>query len=185
VTLTWVDPTDTDFGHVEITFTPTVTGITQPVTVPKGTMNNKISGLPNYVTYTFTLKTVDNSGNKSNGINSLAEPKLLITSGSWKCIMTNTTYECFNFEVNNDVIKKYIPVKFPFSYATIVSYTYDNIPITNGTFSYTGGNVSHAGGQITIVGTFLSGTKCTGSVSYKEISCHVKDSMQYYWTGHP
>ena len=99
--------------------------------------------------------------------------------------MTNTTYECFNFEVNNDVIKKYIPVKFPFSYVTIVSYTSGDIPITNGTFSYTGGNVSNAGGQITIVGTFLSGTKCTGSVSYKEISCHVKDSMQYYWTGHP
>jgi hypothetical protein len=84
VTLTWVDPTDADYDHAEITFTPTVTGITQPVTVSKGTRTKVISGLINSVVYTFTVKTVDNSGNKSIGtiIQATPIPPLSVT-GKW------------------------------------------------------------------------------------------------------
>jgi predicted phage tail protein len=61
--LTWTDPADADFDHVEITWEP---GGSSPQTVPKGTESYTAS-LTNGSEYTFTVKTVDTAGNKSNG----------------------------------------------------------------------------------------------------------------------
>ncbi|GHU94729.1 hypothetical protein FACS189479_07780 [Spirochaetia bacterium] len=67
VTLTWTAPVDSDFNKVEITFTPAADGVTQPISVPKGTNTKVITGLANGTAYTFRVKTVDDSGNKSAG----------------------------------------------------------------------------------------------------------------------
>jgi len=67
VTLRWTDPADTDFTKVTITYTP---GGTAVVNVGKGAQTAVITGLINDTEYVFTLKTVDASGNESNGITS-------------------------------------------------------------------------------------------------------------------
>ena len=66
VTLNWTDPTDSDFAKVEITYTQTGTAIE----VAKGVQTAVITGLTNGTAYTFTVKTVDATGNKSGGVNS-------------------------------------------------------------------------------------------------------------------
>jgi hypothetical protein len=68
VTLTWTDPEDADLDNIEISFTPAVGGITQPISVAKGTQTKTITGLTNGTTYTFTVKAVDAAGNKSGGV---------------------------------------------------------------------------------------------------------------------
>jgi hypothetical protein len=68
VTLSWVNPADSEYNHIEITFTPAVAGITQPIIVSKGVESKTITGLTNGEQYTFIVKTVDESGNMSNGI---------------------------------------------------------------------------------------------------------------------
>ncbi|GHU86717.1 hypothetical protein FACS189476_00440 [Spirochaetia bacterium] len=69
VILTWTDPADWDFKNVVITY---MNGTAQSVTVPKGTQTAVISGLINGTLYTFTVKTVDTTGNISDG-NTIAE----------------------------------------------------------------------------------------------------------------
>ncbi|MFT4222578.1 formylglycine-generating enzyme family protein [Dysgonomonas sp.] len=67
VVLHWTDPTDADFTKVGITYSP---GGTTAVEVGKGAQTAVITGLSNDTEYTFTLKTVDASGNESAGISS-------------------------------------------------------------------------------------------------------------------
>jgi chitodextrinase len=71
VTLTWTGPGDADFDHVEITWTPN--GST-PVTVTAGTQTKTVTGLTSNTLYTFTVKAVDNTGNKSAGVTGTATP---------------------------------------------------------------------------------------------------------------
>jgi hypothetical protein len=81
VTLSWTDPSDsdfaevrtTDFAEVRITWTPEDGG-SQPVTVQPGTESATITGLTNGTEYTFTLKTVDTAGNASSGVTTVATP---------------------------------------------------------------------------------------------------------------
>ncbi len=67
-TLSWVNPVDSVYNHVEITFTPGVTVITQPLIISKGTDTKTITGLDNVAEYTFVVITVDDNGIKSLGI---------------------------------------------------------------------------------------------------------------------
>jgi hypothetical protein len=72
VTLRWTDPADADLDHIEITFSPTVNGVTQPVSVDLsnegGRANNTtINGLANDTEYTFTVTAVDTTENRSAG----------------------------------------------------------------------------------------------------------------------
>jgi hypothetical protein len=54
VTLSWVNPPpDSEYNYLEITFTPVVAGISQPVIVSKGLSIKTISGLTNGAQYTF------------------------------------------------------------------------------------------------------------------------------------
>jgi chitodextrinase len=70
--LTWTDPADADFDHLEITFSP---GVAQPITVAKGTQSRTITGLTNGTRYTFTVIAVDASNNKSSGATATATPE--------------------------------------------------------------------------------------------------------------
>jgi chitodextrinase len=68
ITLSWTDPADPDFDHVEITFSPEAPDVTQPISISKGAERGTVKGLENGTGYTFTVKAVDDSGNSSNGV---------------------------------------------------------------------------------------------------------------------
>jgi chitodextrinase len=79
VSLSWTDPGDTDLDHLEITWTPAAIGVTQPVIVDKSAEGDRsnsktITGLVNSTAYTFTVKAVDDSGNKNAGESSALTP---------------------------------------------------------------------------------------------------------------
>ena len=75
VTLTWTNPGDTDFDHVEIWYgTGGIAG-----TQFTGTIDNTgtvISGLTNGTEYTFKVVTVDDLSNKSTGVSTNATPSV-------------------------------------------------------------------------------------------------------------
>jgi hypothetical protein len=64
VLIFWTDPADADFEKVEITFTPAAGGITQTIVITRGTQKADLTGLTNGTEYTFTVTTVDASGNR-------------------------------------------------------------------------------------------------------------------------
>jgi chitodextrinase len=64
ITLTWTDPSDSGFDHIEITWSP---GGDSPVTVSKGARTYTAAALTPGTAYTFTVKAVDAAGNKSAG----------------------------------------------------------------------------------------------------------------------
>lgn len=78
IRLTWTDPADADLWGIEITSPlPIVTRSVAPIPenailVPKGQESLKISNLEVGKAYTFTVKTIDESGNKSTGITTTA-----------------------------------------------------------------------------------------------------------------
>jgi hypothetical protein len=72
VTLSWTDPADNDFDHIEITFNP---GGSSPVSVAKETQTRAFTGLTNGTSYTFTVKTVDTLGHKSTGTTFSGKPQ--------------------------------------------------------------------------------------------------------------
>lgn len=78
VVLSWTNPDDIDFSKVQITFTPEVEGIIQPVIIQgekSKSTNTTIRGLENETEYMFTLVAVDNALNKSNGVTVKSTPK--------------------------------------------------------------------------------------------------------------
>lgn len=77
VQLLWTNPSDNDFSNVEITFSPAVEEITQPIIIegyPDSISCKLIEGLANGVDYTFTLVSVDYNNNKSHGETVTATP---------------------------------------------------------------------------------------------------------------
>jgi surface protein len=74
--LNWTDPTDTDFASVEITWEP---GGSDPQAVPAGTQTYTATGLTNGTDYTFTVRTVDESGNRSAGSTVSGTPQATAT----------------------------------------------------------------------------------------------------------
>lgn len=69
VTLSWLDPVDSDFNKVKITYSP---GGNTPIEVAKGVQTVTISQLTNGTNYTFNIKSVDAKGNESQGITSVS-----------------------------------------------------------------------------------------------------------------
>ena len=77
VTLSWTNPGDTDFEGIQITFTPEVSYIPQPLVIrgeANKTANTTISGLQNDTTYTFKITAFDKVGNKSETVSVKASP---------------------------------------------------------------------------------------------------------------
>jgi fibronectin type 3 domain-containing protein len=66
--ITWTDPTDVDFDHVMITWSPAGGSVAQPVSVAKGVRSFTITGLSRTLDYTFSLVTVDSYGNSSAAV---------------------------------------------------------------------------------------------------------------------
>jgi hypothetical protein len=77
ITLTWKNPTDADFDHVEITRTTTKTGFTATGTlVYRGSGTSYTDrGLQNGVEYRYVIATVDKNGNASAGVAAVVMPK--------------------------------------------------------------------------------------------------------------
>jgi hypothetical protein len=75
VTLSWTDPEDGDLDHLEITLTPVVAGITQPLVAAPGAGTKIVKGLANNTAYTFTVQTVDAAGNRSAGTSLTRTPQ--------------------------------------------------------------------------------------------------------------
>lgn len=74
VMLNWTDPADEDLEVVEITSVPG----DNRIQVGKGEQTATIRNLTNGTAYTFTLRTIDNSGNRSNGITTQAYTPLAL-----------------------------------------------------------------------------------------------------------
>lgn len=77
VILTWTNPADSDFCSVEISATPAEGSLTQPVIItcsPSTQGNYTAYNLQNGTEYTFTIKTIDSSNNKSNGTSTTGTP---------------------------------------------------------------------------------------------------------------
>ena len=82
VLLTWMDAADEDVYGYEVTYSGTnpINRVVFPALDSKTMMAGKgaggcyVSGLENGTEYTFTVKTVDTSGNKSEGVNVKATP---------------------------------------------------------------------------------------------------------------
>jgi hypothetical protein len=65
ITLNWLDQSDPDLDHIEITWLP---GVSAAQTVNKSVKTYSAVGLESGIEYTFTLKAVDINGNTSSGI---------------------------------------------------------------------------------------------------------------------
>lgn len=82
VLLTWTDATDDDIFGYEVSYSGTnsnnraVSAMEKnSLFVAQGTGGTYVSGLANGTEYTFTVKAMDTSGNKSNGVTASASPK--------------------------------------------------------------------------------------------------------------
>ena len=73
IILSWINPDDLDFDHVEISWMTHGGNSSEPVTVSSGQRTNIISGLERNVPYTFTIITFDSEGNDSAGVRIMAE----------------------------------------------------------------------------------------------------------------
>ncbi|MFO7903942.1 MAG: fibronectin type III domain-containing protein [Pirellulaceae bacterium] len=65
VVLVWADPTDTDLAEIEITYTPEGSA---RILVSPGVETYTFDGLSPDTQYTFTMRTVDESDNLSEGV---------------------------------------------------------------------------------------------------------------------
>jgi formylglycine-generating enzyme len=99
VSLSWTAPADQDFSEVQVSFTPDSASITQPVKIAKTSSSTIITSLTNDIEYTFTLVSVDTSGNISAGVQVTATPdgtapaevsNLKTISGNTKIVLTWT-----------------------------------------------------------------------------------------------
>ena len=71
--LTWKNPTDTDFDGVQVAMSPAEGTLLNPVILGKNVTSLNVGGLTIGKEYTFTVKTIDTSNNKSSGVSAKAE----------------------------------------------------------------------------------------------------------------
>ena len=97
VLLTWTDATDDDIFGYEVSYSGTgainraVSALEKTsMVVPQGAGGTYISGLANGTEYTFTVKTMDTSGNKSKGEEAKATPVAVDASETLKIVLSAT-----------------------------------------------------------------------------------------------
>src|SRR5574344_643159 len=73
-TLSWTEPSDSDYYGVKISATPAAGTLASPVVLLKGTASLSVTGLTNGTQYTFTAQTLDTSLNASAGTTAAATP---------------------------------------------------------------------------------------------------------------
>jgi hypothetical protein len=144
VTLTWSPPTDTDFDHVVVTSTDGTT-TSSAVSVPKGT-NTWTTGTLANGTYTFTLKTVDTTGNASTGV----------ASSAVTIVATDVTppAEVTNLAVNYTTGDN----KVTLTWTAPADTDFDHVVITDNDGTTTSSAVSVAGATTWTSGTLANGT---------------------------
>ena len=74
IALSWTEPTEADFDHVEITYIyytgTSNSSLSAPETISKGTTNKTFNGInSSNKSYTYSVRSVDTLGNKSNARN--------------------------------------------------------------------------------------------------------------------
>jgi predicted phage tail protein len=79
VRLSWIDPADPDFDHVEISYSADSGHIQTLSPVTKGVQWKLIESLNYGTLYGFTVRTVDSSGNKSSGTLAMASLATVVT----------------------------------------------------------------------------------------------------------
>ena len=97
VLLTWTDAADSDIYGYEVSYSGSEAinrAALSPVAknsmiVPQGAGGCYISGLTNGTEYTFTVKTVDTSGNKSEGVTASATPLAVDASQALQIALTS------------------------------------------------------------------------------------------------
>ncbi|MFA6937085.1 MAG: fibronectin type III domain-containing protein [Treponema sp.] len=72
--LSWTNPTDADFYGVEVSATPAYGSLATPVVLIGKITTVSVSGLANGTEYTFIVRTIDKSLNKSTGTTAKATP---------------------------------------------------------------------------------------------------------------
>ena len=97
VLLTWADAADSDIYGYEVSYSGSkaINRVVLPalnsasMMVPQGAGGTYISGLTNGTEYTFTVKTVDTSGNKSEGVTASATPLAVDASQALQIVLTS------------------------------------------------------------------------------------------------
>ncbi len=91
IQLSWDEAPGTDY--VEITFSPAVASINQPIKVPAGTTTLSLSGMENYTKYTFELKQFSTKGyvSKTSTIEEMPlDTKYCVRDGNFNLYTTIT-----------------------------------------------------------------------------------------------
>lgn len=97
VLLTWIDAADSDIYGYEVSYSGSkaINRVVLPaldstsMMVPQGAGGTYISGLINGTEYAFTVKTVDTSGNKSEGVTASATPLAVDASQTLQIVLTS------------------------------------------------------------------------------------------------
>ncbi len=113
VLLTWADPSDEDLFGIEITYAAEDSSSSraaisamekESVFISPGTQKAVISSLENGTEYTFTLKAMDTSGNKSEGVKtSSVKPVSVDASEPLKITLEATPNNAVNGKTNTSV----------------------------------------------------------------------------------
>lgn len=113
VLLTWTDATDKDIYGYEVTWKATVESRAavmeaNSMMVAPGLEGCFISNLTNGTEYTFTVKTVDTSLNKSSGVAATITPKAIVAPVSLVPSTTEKTNQdvTVNVEINPEIAEK-------------------------------------------------------------------------------
>jgi len=107
ISLSWTNPTDADFNGVEISWTPTGGSPAQPLTVAKTATSQNITGLTNATSYTFTVKSVDTTGNKSSGTTLLQTPNAPVGVSATIGTLTAVVGGTFNNGTSNMTVSSF------------------------------------------------------------------------------
>ena len=99
VLLTWTDATDEDIHGYEVTWNKSAASESNSMMVAPGAKGCYITNLTNETEYTFTVKSVDTSGNKSAGVTISITPSIIEKSALEITLEPNTTER-----TNKDVV---------------------------------------------------------------------------------